>query len=150
MRKTVTIYTVGSCLKNPGRGGWAFIASVDDYEYEISGNDPSTTNNIMELTAVIESLKFLLDENVLVSGDLIKIYSDSQYVVKGITIWIHNWLKEKNPSKRQNWPLWQELWKLVQKIQIKCLLEFNWVKAHSTNTENNRVDEIARDRANEI
>ena len=83
----MNIYTDGSCLKNPnGPGGWGVLILDKECEWEISGNNPSTTNNIMELQAVIESIKFVTEEHLI-------IHSDSTYVIKGITEWIENWIK---------------------------------------------------------
>ena len=143
-----TIYTDGSCLKNPGAGGWAFILTDDDNQYEISDLKHSTTNNEMELTAVIKALHFIQTENIVNKTCKITIYSDSQYVVNGINKWIYNWLKTPTKSsKRPNWNLWYELYQLRTSLEESYEVNFEWVKAHSTNHMNNRVDRIARERA---
>ncbi len=135
----MNIYTDGSCLKNPnGPGGWGVLVLDKDYEWEISGNNPSTTNNIMELQAVIEAIKFVNEKQLI-------IHSDSTYVIKGITEWIENWIK-RDWKKVKNVELWKELYLLVQDKDI----EWKWVKAHANNEYNNRVDEIARNCAKEL
>ena len=130
------IYTDGSCLNNPGPGGWAFIAITDDCEWEISHGTKNSTNNKMELTAVIEALKFAKNE------EHIEIYSDSQYVIKGITLWIESWIK-RDWKRIKNVDLWKELYSLTLNKDI----EWNWVKAHSDNKYNNLVDKLARQQA---
>ena len=135
----MNIYTDGYCLKNPnGPGGWGVLILDKECEWEISGNNPSTTNNIMELQAVIEAIKFVTEK-------LLIIHSDSTYVIKGITEWIENWIK-RDWKKVKNSELWKELYLLVQDKDI----EWKWVKAHANNKYNNRVDEIARNCAKEI
>ena len=134
----MNIYTDGSCLQNPGPGGWGVLILDKESNWEISGNDAYTTNNKMELQAVIEAIKFL-DK-----GDLI-IHSDSMYVINGITKWINNWIR-KDWKKVKNVELWKELYSLTKDRNI----EWIWVKAHADNEYNNCVDEIARNAANQI
>lgn len=134
----MNIYTDGSCLQNPGPGGWGVLILDKESNWEISGNDAYTTNNKMELQAVIEAIKFV-DK-----GDLI-IHSDSMYVINGITNWINNWIR-KDWKKVKNVELWKELYILTKERNI----EWTWVKAHADNEYNNRVDEIARNAANQI
>ena len=135
----VYIYTDGACSGNPGPGGWGAILMYNEHKKEISGALKETTNNIMEITAVIEALKLLKHKcNV-------KIYSDSAYVVNAfLQKWIDNWKKNnwKTASKKpvKNKELWQELDKLTQIHQVK----FHKVKGHSDNEFNNRCDELAR------
>lgn len=132
----ITIYTDGSSKGNPGPGGWAAI--IDGKE--IGGGERQTTNNRMELTAVIEALKQ--------SAGPATIYSDSQYVIKGITEWIHNWIKKgwKNSQKEpvMNQDLWVKLYDLVQGRDIT----WKYVKGHSGDKYNERCDEIATSFAN--
>ena len=135
----VTIYTDGACSGNPGPGGWGAILMCQGKKKEISGGCKNTTNNIMEITAVIEALKLL---KYTCEVDL---YSDSAYVVNTFKQkWIDNWKKNnwKTASKEQvkNKELWQELDKLTQIHQVK----FHKVKGHSDNEFNNRCDELAR------
>jgi ribonuclease HI len=135
----VTIYTDGACSGNPGPGGWGAILMYKDYKKEISGGKKDTTNNVMELTAVIEALKLLkFPCNV-------KLYSDSAYVVNAfIQKWVINWQKNnwKTSDKKdvKNKELWQELIELTNIHHI----EFIKVKGHSDNEYNNRCDEMAR------
>ena len=134
----MNIYTDGSCLTNPGPGGWGVLILDKECEWEISGNKNDTTNNQMELQAVIEAIKFL-DKGGLI------IHSDSMYVINGITKWIDNWIR-KDWKKVKNVELWKELYDLSKERDI----EWIWVKAHADNEYNNRVDQIARNAANEI
>ena len=136
--KKVIIYTDGACSGNPGPGGWGAILMYNETSKEISGADKDTTNNIMEITAVLEALKLLKEECE------VKIYSDSAYVVNAFNQgWIYNWKKNnwktasKEPVKNQE--LWEELYSLVQKHKV----EFIKVKGHSDNEYNNRCDFLA-------
>ena len=137
----ILIYTDGACSGNPGPGGWGAILMYKDYKKEISGGNKETTNNIMEITAVIEALK-LVKENF---GAEIEIYSDSAYVVNAFNNgWIYNWRKNnwrtasKEPVKNKE--LWEELYDFTKKFKI----DFIKVKGHSDNEFNNRCDELAR------
>ena len=138
----IEIYTDGSCLTNPGNGGWAAIIIDDGKKTEIKGSKKNTTNNQMELLAPIEALK------KIPKGSEVQIFTDSKYVKSGITEWIHNWKKNgwKTASKQsvKNKELWIELDTLSNDFNI----EWNWVKAHSINKLNNEVDLIAREAAN--
>ena len=138
----MNIYTDGSCLYNPGPGGWAVLILEDEWEWEISGNDTNTTNNKMELQAVVEAIKFVNTQSL---GNDLCIYSDSQYVINGITKWIENWIK-KEWKKIKNVELWKELYKLTKEKNI----QWEWVKAHADNKYNNRVDKLARDAAKNV
>ena len=135
--KTIEIFTDGACKGNPGPGGWGALLRYGDVEKEINGYQESTTNNIMELTAVIESLKLLKQSSVII------ITTDSTYVKNGITNWIHNWKKNgwKTAAKKnvKNKILWQELDKLIKEHKITWC----WVKGHSGHLENDRADELA-------
>ena len=135
----VVIYTDGACSGNPGPGGWGAILMYKDNKKEISGGKKDTTNNVMELTAVIEGLKLLK------FSCKVKLYSDSAYVVNAFNQkWMDGWLKNgwKNASKEpvKNKELWQELYDLTQKHEV----QFIKVKGHSDNEYNNRCDELAR------
>lgn len=136
----VIIYTDGACSGNPGPGGWGSILMYKGNTKEISGGKKDTTNNVMELTAVIEALK-LLKFKCKVS-----LYSDSAYVVNAFNQkWIYGWLKNgwKNASKEpvKNKELWQELYELTKIHDVT----FIKVKGHSDNEYNNRCDEMARE-----
>lgn len=135
----VIIYTDGACSGNPGPGGWGSILMYKDKIKEISGGMKDTTNNVMELTAVIEALK-LLKFNCNV-----KLYSDSAYVVNAFNQkWIYGWMKNgwKNSNKEpvKNKELWEELYSLTKIHNV----EFIKVKGHADNKYNNRCDELAR------
>jgi len=135
----VVIYTDGACSGNPGPGGWGTILMYKDVKKEISGGVKHTTNNIMEITAVIEGLKMLKYKCE------VEIYSDSAYVVNAFNNhWIEGWLKKNwinsNKEPVKNKELWQELYNLVKQHEVK----FIKVKGHSDNEYNNRCDELAR------
>jgi len=134
----IKIYTDGSCLKNPGNGGWAAIICTDNEVKKISGSEKDTTNNRMELMATINALK---EVN---SDDLIEIYTDSKYVKNGITDWIHNWIKNNwktsNKEDVKNKDLWVQLYDLNNNSKIK----WNWIKAHAGNPLNEEVDLLAK------
>ena len=135
----VIIYTDGACSGNPGPGGWGSILMAGTNQKEISGGKKDTTNNIMELTAVIEALKLLKRPCE------VDLYSDSAYVVNAfLQDWISSWIKNnwKNSSKEEvkNKELWQELIELTQTHKVT----FHKVKGHSDNKYNNRCDELAR------
>lgn len=121
----VNVYTDGSCIPNPGKGGWAFIAIGDTYEITCSGGEEKSTNNIMELTAVIQALRYLREfENN------ITIHTDSQYVINCAT---GKW------KRKMNVELWEEFDKLSKNIN----LAWNWVRGHSGNEYNEKVDKLA-------
>ena len=138
----IKIYTDGSCLENPGNGGWAAIIIDDGKKTQIKGSKKNTTNNQMELLAPIEALK------KIPKGSEVQIFTDSKYVKSGITEWIHNWKKNgwktANKQKVKNKDLWVELDLLSSQFDIK----WSWVKAHSNDKLNNEVDLIAREAAN--
>ena len=138
----IKIYTDGSCLGNPGNGGWAAIIISNGKKSQIKGNKKNTTNNQMELLAPIQALKKIS------KGSKVQIFTDSKYVKSGITEWIYSWKKNgwKTSGKQnvKNKDLWVELDLLANEFDIK----WNWVKAHSTDKLNNEVDLIAREAAN--
>ena len=138
-----TIYTDGACLGNPGPGGWAAIIFNNNSgeEKKIFGSDLKTTNNRMELLAVIKALEELPSSSSLI------IFTDSKYVINGMSSWISNWKKKnwlsasKKPVKNKD--LWMKLDELCKKFVIK----WNWIKGHSGDKNNEAVDEIARKEA---
>ena len=141
----ITIYTDGACSGNPGPGGWGAILMYKNIKKEISGGMKETTNNIMELTAVIEALKLIK------FPCKINIYSDSAYVVNGfLQGWIYNWIKKNwktaDGSPVKNKELWQELYNFTKTHDIT----FNKVKGHSDNEFDNRCDELARNAIDEL
>ena len=137
-RKTIEIFTDGACSGNPGPGGWGAILRFQGRDKELSGGHPETTNNQMELQAAIEALKALKEPCSIV------LYTDSQYLRQGITLWIHNWKRngwktsDKKPVKNQ--ALWEELDGLVKMHAIN----WHWLKGHAGHPENERCDELAR------
>ena len=137
----IKIYTDGSCLNNPGNGGWAAIISINDEVKKISGSVKDTTNNKMELMAPIKALQGIKEQQP------IEIYTDSQYVRLGITDWVHKWMKnnwqtsKKEPVKNKE--LWIQLYELTNSFDIKWI----WVKAHSGNLLNEEVDLLAKQAA---
>ena len=135
----VTIYTDGACSGNPGPGGWGSILMMGDNKKEISGGKKDTTNNVMELTAVIEALKLLK------RPCKVDLYSDSAYVVNAfLQNWIWGWIKNgwqnSNKEEVKNKELWQELLSLTKVHDVT----FHKVKGHANNEYNNRCDELAR------
>jgi ribonuclease HI len=138
----IEIYTDGSCLSNPGNGGWAAIISDNGKIKKISGSENNTTNNRMELLAPINALREMNGNSE------ITIYTDSQYVKLGITEWINKWLDNNwQTSKKEdvkNKDLWVELHNLDKSLNVK----WNWVKAHAGNPMNEEVDLMAKKAAN--
>ena len=141
--KRVEIFTDGACKGNPGPGGWGALLRMGKHEKELSGSDPSTTNNRMEMTAVIRALEALIEPCEVL------LHSDSRYVIDGMTKWIHGWQKKGwvNASKKpvRNEDLWHELIDAAGRHRIN----WQWVKGHDGHVENERVDKLASDAANE-
>ena len=136
--KTVTLYTDGACSGNPGPGGWGAILEYAGTEKELSGGEKSTTNNRMELTAVIRGLSALKEPCI------VELYSDSKYVIDGLEKgWAKSWRakgwikSDKKPALNPD--LWGELLDLCEKHSVRT----HWVKGHATNPKNNRCDEMA-------
>ena len=136
--KTVTLYTDGACSGNPGPGGWGAILSYNGVEKELSGGEPNTTNNRMELLAVISGLEALKETC------RVELYSDSKYVIDGLSKgWAVSWRKnnwrkaDKKPALNPD--LWERLLNLTEKHQ----LSYHWVKGHADNPYNNRCDQLA-------
>lgn len=136
--ETVVVFTDGACSGNPGPGGWGALLRCGGREKELSGGERQTTNNRMELTAAIEAL------GALSRPCRVQLYTDSEYVQKGITEWMAGWKRRgwltaaKKPVKNQD--LWQRLDELIRVHDV----EWNWVRGHAGHTENERVDELAR------
>ena len=137
----IKIYTDGSCLNNPGNGGWAAIIDYDGEILKISGSEKNTTNNKMELMAPIKALQKIKKNKE------VEIYTDSKYVKLGITDWIHKWIKNNwKTSKREpvkNKELWMQLYELTKSFKISWI----WIKAHAGNTLNEEVDLLAKSAA---
>ena len=135
--KTVSLYTDGACKGNPGKGGWGVLMRYGSHEKELFGGEAHTTNNRMELTAIIQGLAALKRPCAVV------IYTDAQYVKNGMEQWIHGWKKNgwKTASKQpvKNEDLWQQLDRLAAQHQI----QWQWVRGHAGHTENERADALA-------
>ena len=141
----IKIYTDGACVGNPGPGGWAAIIIQESNKIEIFGGEKLTTNNRMELTAAIKALEYCLEkETKQLSLKEVKIYTDSNYLKDGITVWIKNWEKNnwKTADKKnvKNVDLWKKLKELTKITQI----EWYWIKGHSQNPMNELADKLAK------
>ena len=136
--KTETLYTDGACSGNPGPGGWGAILEFNGIEKELSGGAENTTNNRMELTAVIEGLKALKEPCI------VELYSDSKYVIDALEKgWAVSW-RAKGWKKADKKPaLNPELWEVLLQLCEKHHLHYHWVKGHADNPKNNRCDEMA-------
>lgn len=138
MTKRIDIWTDGACSGNPGPGGWGAVVRIDGVETELSGGEPATTNNRMELMGAIAALESLPD------GSAATLHTDSQYVKNGLTSWIHGWKRNgwrtasREPVK--NVDLWQRLDAAAGKHKI----EWKWVKGHAGDVMNERADGLAR------
>jgi ribonuclease HI len=130
----VEIYTDGACSGNPGPGGWGAILRYGGHEKELSGGENPTTNNRMELLAAIRALEELKRRCH------VDLYTDSQYVQKGVTEWMRGWKAKNWPDRIKNQDLWKELDMLLQKHDVA----FHWVRGHAGHPENERADELAR------
>jgi len=135
--EAVEIFTDGACKGNPGPGGWGVVLRFNGKEKELCGGEAATTNNRMELTAVIRGLE------ALTRPSRVRVYTDSQYVQKGISEWIHSWKRrgwltaDKKPVKNED--LWRELERATSRHEI----EWHWVKGHAGHPENERADRLA-------
>jgi ribonuclease HI len=138
-RPEVTIYTDGACAGNPGPGGWGAILMSGPHRKEISGGEAATTNNRMELMAAISALEALKGPSV------VDIHTDSEYVQKGISTWIHGWKRngwrnsQKEPVKNA------DLWQRLDAAQALHQVRWHWVRGHAGHAENERADELARE-----
>ncbi len=137
-RKQVKLITDGSCIGNPGPGGWAAILRYGDHKKELSGGEPRTTNNRMEMTAVIEGLR-ALREPCEVSIEL-----DSQYVKDGITRWIRNWSRRNWKTASGDLVKNKDLWQEILSVMTGHSVTWVWVKGHANHRDNNRCDQIAK------
>ncbi|WP_457643659.1 ribonuclease HI [Persephonella sp.] len=139
--KKVQIFTDGSSLGNPGPGGWCAILRYNRHEKILKGGKPQTTNNEMEITAVLEALRALKEPCE------VELYTDSQYVANAIKDWLHSWAKNnwKNASKKEisHRKIWEEIYNLIKIHRVTPI----WVKAHSGHKENELCDRIAKEEA---
>ena len=137
--KKIDIFTDGSCLGNPGEGGWCAILRYKGHQKILSGGERETTNNRMELTAVIKALEALKEPCE------IELYSDSTYVLKGLNEWLEGWIK-KDFKKVKN----VDLWKKYIEVSKPHKIHINWIKGHSGHTENEICDKIAKEEAQKL
>ncbi len=138
MKPKVNIFTDGACSGNPGPGGWAYLLRSRGYEQLGSGAEAHTTNNKMELQAVISALQ------ALKKPCSISLYTDSQYVRKGMLEWIKTWLKKGWKNSKGEAVKNQELWQTLFSLSALHEIEWHWVKGHSGDPDNDRVDAAAR------
>ena len=137
--ESVEIYTDGACSGNPGPGGWGAILRFKGVEKEMKGGEPQTTNNRMEMMAVLSAL------NALTRPCAIDVYTDSEYVKKGMTEWLRGWkargwkTADKKPVKND------DLWKILDEACARHKVSWHWVKGHAGHVENERADQLARD-----
>lgn len=139
--KVVEIFTDGACLGNPGPGGWGVVLRWRAVEKELSGGDPETTNNRMELTAAIEGLAALKR-----AAD-VRLHTDSKYVRDGITKWINRWKQNGWKTADRKAVKNADLWRRLDEALHRHRVEWRWVKAHSGHAENERADKLAREAA---
>ena len=135
--KYIDIYTDGACSGNPGKGGWGVYLKIDNEEIEFNGSQDNTTNNRMELTAVIEALKYLKNKSN------INLFTDSKYVMQGIEEWIYNWKKNNWKTSRKEPVKNKELWIELDKLVSLHNIQWKWVKGHSGDYGNERADYLA-------
>ena len=139
--RQVEIFTDGACKGNPGPGGWAALLRMGKHEKELSGSEPETTNNRMEMTAVIRALAALTE-----ACD-VSLYTDSKYVIDGITKWIEGWQKRGWKTAAKKPVLNEDLWRQMLDEVARHKITWHWVKGHNGHPENERVDQMASERA---
>jgi ribonuclease HI len=142
--KTVEIFTDGACKGNPGPGGWGALLRMGRHEKELSGSDPATTNNRMEMTAVIRALEALIEPCEVL------LHSDSRYVIDGMTKWIHGWQKKGWISSSRKPVRNEDLWHELIEAAARHRITWQWVKGHDGHVENERVDKLASDAASAV
>ena len=146
---SLEIHTDGGCLGNPGPGGWAFVISNNNNILQKAGSEKFTTNNKMELRAVIEAVKFIVSNNEYLNIDA-DIYTDSKYVKNGITVWINNWIKngwktaQKKPVKNK------ELWIELKEWSDKKNIRWHWEPGHSDSEFNNMCHDLVQEEIGKI
>ncbi len=143
MMKNVQLITDGSCLGNPGPGGWAAILRHGAHKKELHGYSPQTTNNRMELTAAIEGLR------ALKSQCEVEVVTDSEYLKNGITKWIHGWKRNGWKTSAKKPVVNQDLWEALDALAEGHQIQWSWTKGHADHDDNNRCDELATRAARE-
>lgn len=139
--KRVELFTDGACKGNPGPGGWGALLRMGGHEKELSGSEPDTTNNRMEMTAIIKGLSALIEPCE------VALYTDSKYVIDGITKWVHGWQMRGWKTAAKKPVLNEDLWRELIDMSARHNVSWNWVKGHSGHPENERVDQLASERA---
>lgn len=142
VKETIYIYTDGCCKGNPGPGGYGCILKYKDQIKEIKGNDSNTTNNKMEMTAAIVAL------NTLNKSSKVILTTDSQYLCKGMTQWVHNWIKSNWTTKDKKPVKNRELWENLLSLSEKHTITWKWIRGHNGHPENERCDELANEALN--
>lgn len=137
-RPEVEIFLDGACAGNPGPGGYAAILKFRDHTKEITGAHPHTTNNRMELMAAIKALEHLK------APCRVRIYTDSEYLVKGMTSWLPQWVKNNWKTSRKTQVLNKDLWQRLLQLSEIHDIEWNWIRGHAGHTENERCDYLAK------
>ena len=135
--EVVEAYTDGACRNNPGPGGWGVLLREAGRERELRGREAATTNNRMELTAVIRALE------ALAPGAMVRVYTDSQYVQKGISAWIHDWKRRGWRTAGKKAVKNQDLWMRLDELARQHRVEWHWVRGHAGHPENERADALA-------
>ena len=144
INKKILIYTDGACKGNPGKGGWGVVIIDNDLKKELSGSSINTTNNIMEMTAAIKALSyFKIKKDIL-------IFTDSKYVLLGITEWIYNWKKNNWQNKKKEQVKNKKLWLDLDRLNQYHKVEWKWVKAHNGDPGNERADYLASHAATDL
>ncbi|MDR2645894.1 MAG: ribonuclease HI [Holosporaceae bacterium] len=136
--KRVVIYTDGACSGNPGPGGWGAIILQDSIEKELCGSEPDTTNNRMEMISAIKALEELKEIHI------VELYTDSQYLINGITKWISGWEKNNWTTSDKKAVKNKDLWIKLQELSKRHQISWKWVAGHSGSEYNERVDKLAR------
>jgi ribonuclease HI len=138
-RPRVTIYTDGACARNPGPGGWGVILMSGSHRKELSGGEPATTNNRMELMAAISALE------TLTKPARVDVHTDSEYVQKGISGWIKSWKRNGWRTSSKEAVKNADLWQRLDAAQARHEVHWHWVRGHAGHAENERADELARE-----
>ena len=144
LKKKIIIYTDGACKGNPGKGGWGVVIIDNNISKELSGSSNNTTNNIMEMTAAIEALSYFKT-----CKDIL-IFTDSKYVLLGVTDWIYNWKKNNWLNKKKEQIKNKTLWLELDRLNDFHSIEWKWVKAHNGDPGNERADYLASQAATDL
>lgn len=137
MKNNIVIYTDGACKGNPGEGGWGAVIENKKSVNKLYGYEKNTTNNRMEIVAAIKALKTFSEKSDII------IYTDSKYLMNGINDWINNWKKNNWKTSNKKDVKNVDLWKIIDELNLKHNIEWNWVKGHSGNPGNEMADDLA-------